>query len=110
MSKRTRKKKPQPKPTAEDNATIEVAVAPIEDTPIEIPEVEVEPVASNGKIVEVENKIEPKPDPVIDKYLQLADACRKLPDAQLNPTDRWYGETFYPTYNIQLQKIRALTD
>lgn len=56
----------------------------------------------------IEAKIEPQPDPIIDKYLQLAEACRSLPTAKMNPTDRWYGEQFYPQYENAMRKIRVL--
>jgi hypothetical protein len=60
-----------------------------------------------------EEKIEPKPteDSIItDQYIQLAEQCRQLPDIHLVPTDRWYGETFYPAYSRVLNAIRALLE
>lgn len=61
-------------------------------------------------IAEAEAKIEPQPDPIVDKYLKLATACRRLPEAQMMPTDRWYGEQFYPHYSGLRNEIRALLE
>jgi hypothetical protein len=79
-----------------------------ETHPTETP---LEPVLSVEATAEtVEPKFDPQPDPITEKYLALAEACRKLPPARIIPTDRWYGEEFLPQYEKATRQIKALLE
>lgn len=38
------------------------------------------------------------------------DLVKQLPEATSAPTQRWYGETFYPQYSTVYVKLKALVD
>ena len=56
--------------------------------------------------------IEPTPEPVYVEPMApkptLQEIVALFPDAEVVPTQRWYGETFYPKYTEALKLLKEL--
>jgi len=52
---------------------------------------------------------EPVTAPIVTvKKPTLSEVVALFPEAELVPTQRWYGETFYPKYTHALQQLKKL--
>lgn len=72
---------------------------------LETPQVEVFPKIAEESKVEVKQAFS---EPAPPNNAELVEAVNSLPEANLTPTPRWYGETFLPQYIQAKNRLKRL--
>lgn len=73
---------------------------------LETPQVEVFPKIDEEPTVEVKQAFSEPASPADNA--ELVEAINSLPEANLDPTPRWYGETFLPKYIQAKNRLKRI--